>query len=82
LGVLPLSLFYVENRVCLSHGVQLVGVAWRAMTRILAEVGELVQRTEDGHTGRVLSGRTIKRSGDTVCGLYCARGDKERGFLC
>jgi hypothetical protein len=23
-------------------------------------------------TGRVLDGRTIERSGDTVCGLYCA----------
>jgi hypothetical protein len=23
----------------------------------------------------------IKRSGDIVCGLHCARGDEERGFL-
>jgi hypothetical protein len=32
-------------------------------------------------TGRVLNGRTIKRSGDTVCGLHRAQGDKERGFV-
>jgi hypothetical protein len=31
--------------------------------------------------GRVLSGRTIERLGDTVCGLHRARGDEERGFL-
>jgi hypothetical protein len=24
---------------------------------------------------------TIERSGDTMCGLHCARGDEERGFL-
>jgi hypothetical protein len=32
-------------------------------------------------TGRVLDGRAIGRSGDTVCGLHRARGDEERGFL-
>jgi hypothetical protein len=32
-------------------------------------------------TGRVLSGQMIERSGDTVCGLHRAQGDKERGFL-
>jgi hypothetical protein len=32
-------------------------------------------------TSRVLSGRAIGRSGDAVCGLHCARGDEERGFL-
>jgi hypothetical protein len=31
--------------------------------------------------GRVLDGRTIKRSGDTVCGLHYAQGDEKRGFL-
>jgi hypothetical protein len=31
--------------------------------------------------GQVLGGRMIERSGDAVCGLYCARGDKECGFL-
>jgi hypothetical protein len=35
----------------------------------------------DSHTGRILDGRTIKRSGGAVCGLHRARGDEERGFL-
>jgi hypothetical protein len=65
----------------LSRGVQVVGAAWRAATRIVAGVGDLEQRTGDGRTGRVLSGRVIERSGGTVCGLHRARGDEERGFL-
>jgi hypothetical protein len=32
-------------------------------------------------TGRVLGGRTIGMSGDTVCDLYCAQGDEEHKFL-
>jgi hypothetical protein len=32
-------------------------------------------------TGRVLSGRTIERSCDAVCGLHRAQGDEEFGFL-
>jgi hypothetical protein len=48
---------------------------------IVVGVGDLVQRTGDGRTGRVLSGRTIERSGDAVCGLHRARGDEEREFL-
>jgi hypothetical protein len=32
-------------------------------------------------TGQVLSGRTIRRSGDAVCGLHRAREDEERVFL-
>jgi hypothetical protein len=76
-----LSLFHLENRVCLSHGVQVAGAAWCVVTRIVAGVGDLVQRTGDGRTGRVLSGRAIGRSGGAVCGLHRARGDEEHGFL-
>jgi hypothetical protein len=79
--LLPLSLFRLENHVSLSRGVQVVGAAWQAATRIVAGVGDLVQRTIDGHKRRVLSGRTIERSGDAVCSLHHARGDEERGFL-
>jgi hypothetical protein len=71
----------VENHVCLSHGVQVVGVTWRAATRTVVGVGDLVQRTGDGHTGRVLGGRVVERSGGAVCGLHHACGDEERGFL-
>jgi hypothetical protein len=49
--------------------------------RIVTGVGDLVQRTEDGLTGRVLDGRAIKRSGGVVCGLHRARGNEERRFL-
>jgi hypothetical protein len=40
-----------------------------------AGVGDLVQRTGDGRTCRVLGGRTVERSGDAVCGLHLTRGD-------
>jgi hypothetical protein len=71
----------MENHVCLSRGVQVVRVASCAATRIMAGVGDLVQRIEDGHTGGVLDGRAIERSGDAVCGLYCACRVEKRMFL-
>jgi hypothetical protein len=57
------------------------GATWRATMRIVAGVGDLVQMTGDGHTGRILGGRAIERSGDTVCGLHRAHEDEERRFL-
>jgi hypothetical protein len=51
----------------LSRGVQVVGAAWRATMRIVAGVGDMVQRTGDGQTGRVLSGGAIEWSGGVVC---------------
>jgi hypothetical protein len=65
----------VENRVCLSRDVQVVGAAWRVAMRTVAGVGDLVQRTEDGHTDWVLGGRAVERLGDAVCGLHLTRGD-------
>jgi hypothetical protein len=76
-----LSLFHLANRVCLSRGVQVIGAAWRVVMRIVVGVGDLVQRIGDGRTGRILDDRAIERSGGAVCGLHCARGDEERGFL-
>jgi hypothetical protein len=61
--------------------VQVTGVAWHATTRIMAGVGDLVQRTGDGRTGRVLGGQAIERLGGAVCGLHRARGNEERRFL-
>jgi hypothetical protein len=49
--------------------------------RIVAGVGDLVQRTGDDRTGQVFGGRVIERSGGTVCDLCCARGDEEHGFF-
>jgi hypothetical protein len=59
----------------LSRGVQVAGATWHAVMRTMEGVGDLVQRTEDGHIGRVLGGRTVERSGGAVCGLHLARGD-------
>jgi hypothetical protein len=73
--VFLLSLFHSENRVCLSRGVQVAGVAWRVATRTVAGVGDLEQRTGGGCTGRVLGGRAVERSGGAMCGLHLARGD-------
>jgi hypothetical protein len=61
-----------ESRLLVSW---CAGAAWCAATGTVAGVGDLVQRIEDGHTGRVLSGRTVDRSGGAVCGLHLARGD-------
>jgi hypothetical protein len=63
-------LFRSENHVCLSRGVQVADAAWHAATSTVAGVGDLVQRTEDGRTGRVLGGQTVERSGGTICGLH------------
>jgi hypothetical protein len=49
--------------------------------RTMTGVGDLVQRTGDGHTSRVLGGQAVERSGGAVCGLHHARRDGERGFL-
>jgi hypothetical protein len=68
-------LFHSENHVCLYRGVQAVGAAWRAVTRTVTGVGDLVQRTGDDRTGRVLGGRAVERLGGVVCGLHLARGD-------
>jgi hypothetical protein len=38
-------------------------------------VGDPVQRTRGGRTGRVLGGRAVERSGGAVCGLHLTRGD-------
>jgi hypothetical protein len=71
----------LENRVCLSRGVQMAGAAWGETTRIVAGVGDLVHRTRDGRTGRALGGWAIERSGGAVCGLHRAHGDEKHKFL-
>jgi hypothetical protein len=49
--------------------------------RIVTGVGDLVHRTRDGRTSRVLSGRAIERSGDAVCDLHRERGDEKHVFI-
>jgi hypothetical protein len=65
----------LENCVCLSHGVQVAGAAWRATTRTMTGVGDMMQRIEHGRTRLVIGGRAVERSGGAVCGLHLARGD-------
>jgi hypothetical protein len=74
-------LFHLKNHVCLSRGMQVAGAVWRAAMKIVAGVGDLLQRTRDGRTSQVLGDRAIERSGDAMCGLHRARRDEERGFL-
>jgi hypothetical protein len=62
--------------------MQVLGAAWRAVTRIMAGVGDLVQRITDDHTGRVLGGRAIERLGVAMYGMHRAHGDEKRGLLC
>jgi hypothetical protein len=71
----------LENRVYLSHGVQVVGAAWCAATSIVVGVEDLMQRTGDSRKSWILGGRMIKRLGGTMCGLHRACGDEECGFL-
>jgi hypothetical protein len=73
--VFLLSLFRWDNHVCLSRGVQVAGVAWHAVMRTVAGVGDLVQSTRDGRTGQILGGRAVERSGGVMCSLHLARGD-------
>jgi hypothetical protein len=68
-------LFHSKNHVCLSRGMQVAGAAWRAATRTMTGVEDLVQRTGDGRTSRVLGGRAVERSGGAMCDLHLARGD-------
>jgi hypothetical protein len=56
--------------------------AWCAAMRIMVGVGDLVQMIRHGRTCRVLDGWAIERSGDVMCDLHRACGDKERWFLC
>jgi hypothetical protein len=56
-------------------------MVWRTATRIVAGVGDLMQRAGDSHTCRLLGGRAIKRLGGAMCGLHHARGDEKCEFL-
>jgi hypothetical protein len=65
----------------LSRGVQVAGAAWCVAIRIVAGVGDLVQRNGDGRTGRILDGRAVERSGGAMCDLHRARRDESVCFL-
>jgi hypothetical protein len=56
-------------------------VAWHAVMKIMARVGDLVQRTGDGRIGQVLSGQAIERSGGAVCDCTVHVETRSTGFL-
>jgi hypothetical protein len=65
--VLPYYLSCVENRVCLSHGLQVTGVTrWTAM-RIMVGVGDLMQRTGDSQSQVRYSVAGWSRDPATLC---------------
>jgi hypothetical protein len=80
-GSTTISLFHVENHVCLSRGVQVTGATWRAGTRIVARVGPDAEDWAWSSTGRVLGDQTIERSGDAMCGPHRAQEDEEYKFI-
>jgi hypothetical protein len=68
---LPITLLScVENHVCLSHGVQVTGVAWWAVTRIMTGVGDLMQRIEDGQAQVGYSMARRSRGRVMLCAVY------------
>jgi hypothetical protein len=75
-GTVLFCFFYLcfvgESRLLVSW---CAGAALCAAMKTVTGVGDLVQRTRDGRTGRVLGGRTVERSDGAVCGLHLARGD-------
>jgi hypothetical protein len=60
--------------------MQVAGAAWWAATRIVAGVGDLVQRTGNDRTYWVLGGRMIGRPDNVVCGLHRTHGEEECKF--
>jgi hypothetical protein len=81
--VLPYYLYIsVENRVCLSHDIQVTGMSWRAATRIMAGVGDLVQRTGYGQAqvGYLMAEQSRGRV--TMCAVCIVHKEtRSTGFL-
>jgi hypothetical protein len=80
--LLPLPLYRMENRVCLSRGVQVAGAAWWAAMRIVAGVRDLVQRIGDGQAlvGYSVAGRSGSRV--TLCAVCTVHVEmRSAGFL-
>jgi hypothetical protein len=72
----------LENHVCLSYSVQVIGAACAGNDEDCARSKRPdVEDWRWSSTYQVLGGQTIERLGDAVCGLHRAQGDKERGFI-
>jgi hypothetical protein len=80
--VLPLSLFHVENHDCLSRCVQVTGATWWAAMRIMAGVGDLVQRIRDGQAQIGYSVAGWSRGRMTLCDVCTVHKEtRSDGFL-
>jgi hypothetical protein len=80
--VLPISYSCVENRVCLSPGVQVIGVTCRAATRIMAGVWDLVQRTSDSQAQVGYSVARRSRGWVTLCAVCTVHKEmRSVGFM-
>jgi hypothetical protein len=81
LVILPLSV-HVENHICLSRDVLVISATRRIAMRIVAGVGDLVQRTRDGQAQVRYS--IVGRSGGQVMSCAVCTMHKETnsmGFL-
>jgi hypothetical protein len=64
-----LYLSHVKNHVCLSCGVQVTSATWRTSMRIMAGVGDLVQRIEDDQAQVKYSVAEQSRDRVTLCAV-------------
>jgi hypothetical protein len=75
-------IFLVENHVCLFRGVQVTGAAWRVAMRIVAGVGDLVQRTGDSQPQVEYSVAGWPGGRVTLCAVYTVHEEtRSAGFL-
>jgi hypothetical protein len=80
--VRPYYLFHLEKHDCLSRDVYMTGAACRAVMRIEARVGDLVQRTENcqAQVGYSVTGRSRGRV--TLCAVCTVHKEtRSMGFL-
>jgi hypothetical protein len=77
-----ITFVHMENRVCLSRGVQVAGATWWAATRIVAGVGDLVQRIRDDQAQVRYSVAGQSGGRVTPCVIYTVHIETRRaGFL-
>jgi hypothetical protein len=75
-----ITFVHMENRICLSRGVQVVGVIWWPVTKIVVGVGDLVQRTGDGQAQVGYS--VVEQSGGRVMPCAVCSVHKETRNTC